>query len=77
MQSTGLNEHGCHGTATLVESSRWYRERPYPGWHADQVQRPRSVARLQQLVDIGALLGGNAADEHGVATVLFPNEVTR
>lgn len=75
MQSTGLNEHGCHGTATLVES----------GFHGGTASVHIRVGTqikfgvrgqqhgFQQLVDIGALLGGNV-DEHGVATVLFRNE---
>lgn len=71
----GLNEHGCHGTATLVES----------GFHCGTASVHIRVGTqikfgvrgqqhgFQQLVDIGALLGGNV-DEHGVATVLFRNE---
>ena len=75
MQRTGLYQHGSHGTATLVES----------GFHGGATSIHIRVGAqvefgirgeqhgFEQLVDIGALLGGDV-NEHGVAAILLRHQ---
>ncbi len=75
VERTGLHQHGGHGTTALVESGF---DGGTTGVHVGVgAQIKLGIGREQhgfeQLIDVGALLGGDI-DEHGVATVLLRNK---